>query len=154
MASSIITLLLAGTVISTAIKAGILVAGVKAYRASHQDTTEPTAQTTLSKRLIHWAAQRSLPRTEVQPLQEWVQKTLPADDEVRTWLTALKRPEAQALTQDVQAFCATWQIELNWLFAPPLAPFSEFQSSLDEIVLTYCRARWAAQQGQLANPGA
>ena len=152
--SSIVALLLAGTVVSTAIKAGILVAGVKAYRASHQGTPDPAAQTTLSKRFIHWVARRTPPLTEAQRLHEWVQRTLPVDDEMRAWLTTLTRPAAQALTQDVQAFCATWQIELTWLFAPPLAPFAEFQARLDEIVLAYCRVRWTAQQGQITNASA
>ncbi|MCX6044242.1 MAG: hypothetical protein NT075_03965 [Chloroflexi bacterium] len=152
--SSIVALLLAGTVVSTAIKAGILVAGVKAYRASHQDMPEPAAQTSLSKRIVHWAAQRGAPHTEVQPLQAWGQKTLPVDDEIRIWLATLKRPEAQALTKDVKAFCATWQIDLAWLSAPPLAPFAEFQAQLDEIVLAYCRVHRAAQQIQHANASA
>jgi hypothetical protein len=152
--ASIVALLVAGTVVSTTIKAGILVAGVKAYRASHQDMPDPPAQTTLSKRLVHWAARRSPPLTKVQPLQGWAQKTLPAGDEMRTWLTTLPEPEIQALTQDVKAFCATWQIELTWLFAPPCAPFAEFQARLGEIVVAYCRVRWAAQQGQIANAGA
>jgi len=152
--ASIVALLVAGAVVSTAIKAGILVAGVKAYRASHQAMPEPAAQTTLRKHFVHWTKPRSSPRTEAQPLQAWVQRLLPVDDEVRIWLTTLKRPEAQALTQDVKAFCATWQIELTWLFAPPLAPFTEFQARLDDLVLAYCRARWIEQQGQRANASA
>ncbi len=158
--SSIVALLLAGTVVSTAIKVGILVAGAKAYRASRQPSNQVTpdqaGNTTLGNRFAYWQAngRRSSSMAEAQRLQEWIQKTLPMDDEMHIWLTTLTRPAAQALTQDVKTFCATWQIELTWLFAPPLAPFAEFQARLDEIVLAYCRARWAAQQGQIANASA
>ncbi|GEM_PF-2189434 len=43
--SSIVALLLVGAVVSTAIKVGILVVGVKAYRAKRQGAPDPTEPT-------------------------------------------------------------------------------------------------------------
>jgi len=70
--ASLVTLLVAGTVISTTIKVGLVVVGAKAYRARKQETSAqpeqsaPTKRPTLRQRFAQWTFRKppAAPRPE------------------------------------------------------------------------------------------
>lgn len=149
--SAILILLLAGTVVSTAVKVLILVVGAKTYRNRRQRSGSPAADGRRRAKQKAWFTQWMFPRRhlssapETHRLMMWAQRELPEDDALHPWLTSLSDAESEALTQAVTSFCAMWQFELAWLFDPQLVCFPELQVQLGEVVLNYCRARRAAQ---------
>ena len=149
--AAILSLLLAGTVVSTAIKVWILVVGVKTYRKRRQRGGSPAAAVRWPAKQKVWFTQSMFPRRHpasapgAHRLIMWAQVALPRDDALHPWLTSLSAAESKALSEAVTSFCALRQFELAWLFDSQLVCFPELQAQLGEVVLNYCRAQQAAQ---------
>lgn len=152
--SLLIILLLIGTVVSTAIKIGILFIGAKTYRERRRSTTPSaatdTGRSTLRARFNRWlrGEKSAAPVPEPERVLAWVRTTLASDTDLRPWLAALGATEAQAVARDVAAFCDKRQLALPQLVEPPFANFPQLQTRLGAVALAYCRARRAAQAFQ------
>ena len=149
--SLLIILLLIGTIVSTAIKVGILFIGAKTYRERRRSTTPSAAtnagRSTLRTQFNRWfrGEKSAAPVPEPERVLAWVRTTLASDIELRAWLAALGATEAQAVAREVAAFCDKRQLALPQLVEPPFANFPQLQTRLGAVALAYCRARRAAQ---------
>ncbi len=69
---------------------------------------------------------------------------------LRAWLAELDSDGCVALTEQLAAFCADFDIDLAWLVDGELADWPELEASVRALVMHYCLACKAAVDGDEA----
>ncbi len=82
--------------------------------------------------------------------REWVRNDLSKEKDVQSWLLALPEPGIALLTKHIAAFCQEMNFDLNWLIAPQGTVAPELKTTMQGVIVDYCRACQKAIPAQKA----